>query len=583
MKNKIIFSSWTVAVLFILSSCVQDLLDRPATTESDSSTFWKTVDDAESALAGTYAAMRPLFNANACAWDGAGEFVKTGSSWAKYNPGPIGGSFSDVWTSLFTVVNLSNNVIFNVNIMLSNEKSEVYIKQLERIKAEAMLMRAIVYFRLVDLWGDLPYITTPLKSNEEAYSLKKTPKYEIIDNGVLSDLTYAIAKLPEDVSASEFGRFNKLAAYGFRGKVQLYMACWMKNFESDNAKAIEYYTAAAADFKEIMKVRDTLFRNGEPGPNGEAIDKTLPNYFYLFQHYNETDPEIIASITFNAPGYGQGENFGLVFGTRSSGNGGGNCVPTMRLVNRYQKLSDGKFAEPVEYGGDENTPNGFFNTKTYEGRDLRMNATMLWEGQKIKKINANGAYEKYLEWRWGNTTETATLMNTVSCDPGYCFRKWMRDEEFIGTKRDDGPQDYYLLRLPDVWLMYAECVNEINNGPTDELFVLLDRIRHRGGLPNLIRTDFSTKETFFKAIEQERIVELVGEGHRFFDLRRWRMVEQIWNADGGITQLNNPRGELIRTEFQYATPRDYERYYIFQIPQSEVDKNPNLTQNEPWR
>lgn len=131
--------------------------------------------------------------------------------------------------------------------------------------------------------------------------------------------------------------------------------------------------------------------------------------------------------------------------------------------------------------------------------------------------------------------------------------------------------------------MYCEAVNEVNNGPTEELFGLIDQIRHRGALPPLERDKFGTKETFFKAIEQERIIELMAEGHRFFDIRRWHMVENLWPApDGYRAKCTWGEWKWYRDEFKNAEDRDYQRFYLFKIPQSEIIQNPNLIQNDCW-
>ncbi|MGO8056049.1 RagB/SusD family nutrient uptake outer membrane protein, partial [Rhizobium leguminosarum] len=81
--------------------------------------------------------------------------------------------------------------------------------------------------------------------------------------------------------------------------------------------------------------------------------------------------------------------------------------------------------------------------------------------------------------------------------------------------------------MADVFLMYAEATNEVN-GPMPDAIDLVNKIRRRANLPILDAAKTSSKQTFFDAIEQERIVELIGEGQRSFDIRRWRAIERIW-------------------------------------------------------
>ena len=111
----------------------------------------------------------------------------------------------------------------------------------------------------------------------------------------------------------------------------------------------------------------------------------------------------------------------------------------------------------------------------------------------------------------------------------------------------------------------------------------MKQIRKRGNLPGLKAEKYADKAEFFKTIEQERIVELVSEGHRPFDIRRWRKMNEIWGeANGDGQTLNDTRGNRIRDEFKNASERDFQRYYIYQIPEGERSRNPNLTQNDPW-
>ncbi|MCO7112116.1 RagB/SusD family nutrient uptake outer membrane protein [Bacteroides uniformis] len=185
-------------------------------------------------------------------------------------------------------------------------------------------------------------------------------------------------------------------------------------------------------------------------------------------------------------------------------------------------------------------------------------------------------------WMFGERNEANGFINNdASNQTGYIFRKWIRQE--AGWERTDGPQDFYLMRLADVYLMYAEAVNE-TSGPTSECVALLNKIRSRGNLPALTPDKYANSEAFFNAIEQERIVELATEGMRPFDIRRWRKIHDIWgeaNSDG--LTLYDTNGTRIRDEFKNAPELNFQKNYIYQIPENERNRNPNLTQNTPWR
>lgn len=138
------------------------------------------------------------------------------------------------------------------------------------------------------------------------------------------------------------------------------------------------------------------------------------------------------------------------------------------------------------------------------------------------------------------------------------------------------------MRLADVYLMYAEASNEVT-GPQADAVALLNLIRRRGNLPPLMPAKFASKEAFFQAIEQERIVELVAEGHRGFDLRRWRAIEKVWGPPGSAGVWRQDTWGANRERFyQNTSDRVYQQNYIFRIPPGERDRNPNLSQNGPW-
>lgn len=564
----------------VSTSCVSDLLDQTPTSELSSDLFWKTTEDATSALHGVYNATRTFFHKE-YVWDTASD-IMWGDVRNPYNgiwqpSANVGSNNETYWKNAYQVINRANYVLENVYKMLDRYHDEKNQTTLKRIKGELYFLRALAYFRLIDLWGDVPFYTHTLNGNDEAFSISRTPR-AVIKDSILKDLDYAKINVPIKIADSERGRATRVAMYGFSGKIKLYWASWMKN-ENKMDEADKYYRAAAADFKEVMKPEygRMLFKNGDPG------EPTNPSYGELFNGKNEYCEEIIFATSNAGPNSPDlGDYYTYDFATRSTGAGGTNVTPTIRLVDKYQLLSTGDYAVPMiksDAADKENIENGACNPKSYEGRDYRLYATVMWDGQKMVRVSDDGKTigPDTLIFRYkfdDNVTYISSGRRT-----GYIFRKFVRTYAY--GARNQGPQDTYLMRLPDVWLMYCEAVNEYNNGPTSECFELIDQIRHRGGLPSIDRGKFNSKETFFNAIDQERCVELVAEGQRFFDIRRWNMVEKLWPQPDGY-RLTSTWGELFRDEFRNAQDRDFQRFYRFKIPQLEIDKNPNMVQNDCW-
>ena len=178
-------------------------------------------------------------------------------------------------------------------------------------------------------------------------------------------------------------------------------------------------------------------------------------------------------------------------------------------------------------------------------------------------------------------------------ETGYFVKKIVDWNQVTNTSGGASFKEYAWpeIRLAELYLMYAEASNEYS-GPSADVFTYLDLIRERAGLDGVESSweNFSTnpakpttKEGLREIIQQERLIELAFEGHRFWDLRRWKKAAEVLNAP--ITGWN-VKGEenisyyQVRTVYQqtFVSPRDY----FWPIPESALIQNPNLVQNLGW-
>lgn len=608
---------WTAVIfaglILFTGSCTQDLLEQPSTVQLPATKFWQTEADATTALMGAYSDIRPLFDRDYYL-DGHGEYVRTrgtsttngnlrlGDAYqgANYNPNGYGASFDKYFRYLYGGVNRANYVIENVSKMLPNA-SETSRPNLEAIIGEARLLRGMVYFRLISMWGDVQYFSKIIEDNAEVVELKRLPIAQVKDS-IMADFTYAFEKLP--VKGSAAGRAGKPAALAFRGKLQLYWASWNKfgwpeldTFTPSASEANAAYAAAAADFKAVIENYGlNLFRNGEPGQVGELGDASvLPNYYYLFIPSTgnaNTEGEMIMVFTHGGTGTGQGEE--LMRDVAGRSHEGSQCWvhPRYEIADRYQSTITGDFAPKliplVSTVADARTrENSAINPQSYANRDYRMKASIMWDyemSEGMLSLKSTGPIPFiYKTWNANVTINGKSYIsyNTDGCNSGYVFRKFLRN--YAGQGRSEGDYNWPVMRLADVFLMYAEATNEIN-GPQADAIALVNRVRHRGNLPPLDASKTATKEDFFAAIEQERIIELLGEGHRGFDIRRWRAIERVWCPpyDGnGVWRIDTQAANQQRY-FQNTSEQAYQQCYIFRIPPAERERNHNLTQNKPW-
>ena len=601
-----------IAIFAILlpCSCTSDLLDQEPTTEIGGSLFWKTENDATTALLGAYSVVRLLFDRDYYL-DGHGEYTMIrGTSTNTYNgtyaPSGYGNSFDTYFQNLYGGVNATNYVIENVRRMVS-QANDATRPGLEAVLGEACLLRGMVYFRLISMWGDVPYFGKPI-TQFEADVLSRTSIKEIKDS-IMADFTYAAEKLPD--KAPVFGRAAKPAALAFKGKMQLYWACWNKfgwpelaGFTPNATEAATAFQGAAEDFRSVINDFGlVLFQNGESGECDELgkADK-IPNYYYLFVGKSGNNaPETLMSFT--KGGYqtdGANEELQRDFGGRNQENSQNFVVPCYELADLYQSTVTGEYCDKLiplnPTGSTDGIPNrevlnSAVNPQSYANRDYRMKATMLWDYEMIRQTNpfvedgTTDVWEPYIFGTWnGSVNINGTQYTTYngSTNTGYIPRKFVRDYEGLLLHRTWGDFAWPVMRLADVYLMYAEAINEVS-GPQSDAIEAVNKVRARGNLPALSASKTANKDDFFAAIEQERIIELWAEGHRGFDLRRWRAIERVWGpprGDGKV--LKDTWGRDITTRFRNVSERVYEQCYIFRIPPGERDRNPNLSQNTPW-
>lgn len=619
MSDKIKFLKKLIPILVVLfasQSCTEDLLDQLPRDEISAEQFWLTTDDAETATYGVYNAARLLFRFDYL-YDGLSPYGRYRNLRASFENiddetgvsdpvgsflagGGVGDEFDMTWKLCYRIINRANYVLSYIDEMIAVEENDQTRNELRRIRGENYFFRALAYFRLITLWGNVPYYDYVIDKNEDAYQLTQLPIEQVKDE-IIEDLDSACIVLPHPnaIPDGDRGRASQAAAYGFRGKVKLYWASWkkygwpeLKGFIQDEAEAMAYFEEASNDFNKVINDYGlALFSEGNPGTYGDNQNFTpaeLPAYWHLFQTPAEYSPEVIFSVQFAGPDLGQGNSLQRGYGNRHTINGQVFYAPTHYLVNRYQLIETGDFAPPVILEKNDSLENGAINPRTYERdtsdvnvralRDWRMKATIMWDGQTCNWIDDTGLQPPLgiVTLRWGD--KSSGYIDYDDSDMGYLYRKWVRQEPTGG--RSDGSQDFYLMRLADVFLMYCEAKNEYA-GPSQELVDLINRIRVRGNLPGLTPEMYSSKENFFRAIEQERIVELNAEGHIGFDIRRWRMLEELYPSPDGLTFFDT-HGTKDTEVFRNATPQDYQRMYLFKIPEDEILRNPNLEQNTPW-
>ncbi|MDD2436732.1 MAG: RagB/SusD family nutrient uptake outer membrane protein [Massilibacteroides sp.] len=579
MKSIKIFSVFLGSVL-LLGGC--ESLDYIPADQMSSGTFWKTEAHAKQAAVGLYAAMKAQwcfgmeFTFDMCTdlADGTNPWsdVSRGTSFSSNS-----GGVQNHWQYLYELVHRSNTVIRNVANM------DISQTTIDQVTGEAKFLRAMAYFRMLNGWGGVPYYDETCDINNEfATVINPRSSAEEIRQHILEDLNEAIAKLPVSWETNNYGRATKGAAYALRGKVYLFNKEWSK---------------AIADFEEIVYNKSNNY--------GYALH---PNYEDLFRIYNgKRSNEMIFSIQSidnNTAGYAL--DIVSYFGNKSTMRliAGNQIVPSTTLVDMYENLDGSKFNWDKIYpgfnSGDSQFRRNLLSVAIDQGSTTVIN-TLDCDTTKVLDVyrkrdprlcwNVITPYSHYLGTdagsnprdkqfvladpsKGGSPMEAFAFIRNSEGWNSYFWRKWIPTGNLGGYwgEYTRTPYEFPLIRLGDVLLMLAEAYNE--NGETDKAVIEVNKVRARVEMPGLNSgaawLAVNGKEEMAQRIRDERAYELAGEGQRYWDIRRWGMLQST------VKNATDIFGDLMY-ERKYQS-----RHEIWPIPLVEMERNTNLTQNSGW-
>ena len=429
-----------------------------------------------------------------------------------------------VWGAAYSAIASANAVIHNVPGIASMDAG-----LRDRVAGEARFLRAVHYFNLVRLFGDVPLRLEYVQRLEQAQPRPRTPAAEVYA-AIVADLDYAATTLPatyNGVAGTNTGRATAGAARALLAKVHL-------------QQALVHGGGAASLNAGIAQARQVV---------GSGRYQLLTSFEQVFSVENENNAEIIFAI--------QNE--------RIAGMGG-------RLAQHVAPIGSG--LSGANAGGVSFYAEWPFY-RDWADADRRKAATWLTGYTHPTR----GALT------WTRTMTSAQQTNYGTPGGGPSPRKYLDPQ--AGTGGAEEP-DYILLRYADVLLMLAEALNELG-GPTGEAFDAVDAVRARAGLGGLNRT--MTQAQLREAIQRERRYELVLEGHTFFDMQRhlaWSKARVEANIAAGKTVANGGQN-LNASPWGSSVPKVGanagvigDRYRFYPIPAAAIATNPLLVQTEGW-
>nr|AFP49712.1 SusD2 [uncultured Bacteroidetes bacterium] len=472
----------------------------------------------------------------------------TNGGWSPANP------YSNIWTKSYTAIAdicmyLEKIDQADISEWRYNPDYVIWVQQLELFPYELRFLRAYFYFELLRAYGDVPLVTTTL-TNAQANSVKRTPADQIV-KFIVDELDAVAPYLPVTYVTevgSEIGRATRVAAYALKARTLLYAASPLFNPSNDQAKWAE----AAEACKYILD-------------NASTWGLKLSTYNTLWGHDAFFNPELIF-------GLGRGESNAFEMANYPIGveNGAsGNC-PTQSFVDQYEFQDNGetfgeRYSGTIDLSAED----------PYEGLDPRFALTVVKNGDEWP---SNGSQKKVIETYLGGFN---ALPKYGATPTGYYLKKYV-DGSCVTTADNQTSRrhTWILFRLGEFYLDYAEAVFNATGSANDKTYGLsandaINVLRSRADINMPKFTEDG--DAWVERYERERLVELAFENHRFWDVRRWKK---------GARYFQTVQVAFISSDLQLtrtSVNRQWnEKFNFYPIPQSEIKKNPNLTQNAGW-
>ena len=574
--KKITILSAALALTMSLTGCYD--LDRYPTDKLSSATYFKTEEHAKSAIVGVYSRLQNdnvfglQFSMDCLGGIAMGYDNASYTNIQRGTYDVTNSQVSNKWSNLYESIARANIFLRNVDgCSMSDELKAQY-------KAEARFLRALFYNELLNFFGGVPiYDETTDVSKDFANMKNPRSTADQVRKFILDDLAVAYNALPQSWGSVDYGRATKYAARALEGKVYLYN---------------KQYAEAKTCFEDVIQHGGYSLYN---------------DYAGLFLPGGDESNEMIFAVQ-NMGGVGTDFGMPMCFymGTRASyGSCWNNVMVATTFADSYEWKDGRQFSwkeyfagtELADYETNNATKAKFFNSK-FKGSKITAYTTYK---DQIKQLYADLAprmtatlitpYSDYLGWYKNAEAPSifALPVNSVQDGNGfirvnggyncYLWRKFVPEGDMNGSmnNRADTPINFPLIRYADVLLMMAECEWALNNDAVAIDYINQVRQRPSVMMPKLTwngvdsPVNVKTHDEVFARLRHERAVEFAGEGLSFNDMKRWGLLETLnGKAENEITG---------KTRYKRAVSN---RDYLWPIPSTEIEKNPDLTQNPGW-
>lgn len=522
MKTRyIIFFTLLCGSVAGLASC-EDYLERAPKDQSDVDTFFTTQANAVIAVNGIYNGVLETVKGRQytidfdCMTDNMYNYTRNQGT-QEFAQGTQGASSTyakNFWQRGFRGISRANTLLANLDKCYETDHPTTDIR--ERLRAEALFLRAYFYSELIDFFGDVPFYTeTPSLDG-----CKPREKKEVIVSKIREDLEKAAYELPVRYEKDDIGRATRGAALALKGKIELYNGL---------------FAEAAATLQEVIDLKD------ESGTPRYSI---YPLYRELFIAAHENNDEIVFDIQYMKDAFNQGlthQLYTFVYEWNS-------YCPTVSLADAY--YTDKGLPIDVDPDYDE--------TKPFEHRDPRLAFSIITprsdngRGSQFIPTGGNHTGMKIRKWNdYTESTKNSSEENIILIR--YADVLLMRAEALVESGSYDETE-------------VASLINQIRQRPAVNM-PTVEAVEGTG----------LSSDRLIEIIRHERRVEFAFEGTRVSDIRRWRigpeaLVDAVGYKPASAAKLPPVYERYVVDRRSFNEKRDY----LWPIPQSEINANPYI-------
>lgn len=567
MKSQIIHLLGVALLLSLFAGC-EDYLDPQVITYESYEQVTSSYNYTRQRLASVYSELQPGFTRIdgamlASASDEAEHTLETSAihqfnvgSWNAYsNP-------DDVWAQYYRGIYKANQFLVSadsVNLDVykyDSEQQEVYqnyLDEIKRWKYEARFLRALFYFELIKRYGGVPIITSAGSIDQDFSQVQRNTLEECI-RFVHDECDSCANVLPARAALEDQGRATSGAALALKSRMMLYAASDLFNNPSwasgySNAELISLSGDRMARWQAAANAAKAVI-------NLSAARYALSDeYGELYGSDNFRDREIIFCDRAGNSNDFEIANFPIGFKLGNSGT-----TPSQNLVDAYEDITGLPITDPESVYDPEDP---------YSNRDPRLKATIL--------TNNSMFYNRPVECFDGGLDGPPIARATKT---GYYLNKYVNQGLDLETGQTS-VHSWILFRLAEIYLNYAEALNEYSPGNPD-ISAYVNEVRDRAGMPGL-PAGLSQGEMRDR-IRHERRIELAFEEHRIWDLRRWMIAPEVLSAPlEGMQITYNPADTTYSYQKVMVENRVFKpEMYLYPIPQSEIAIATGLMQNPQW-